>query len=38
MRSCATDSDHFYRADDGQQLANAFKAVGSGMGQLRLVR
>ena len=37
MRSCATDSDHFYRADDGDQLKNAFKAIGSGIGQLRLV-
>lgn len=37
MRSCATDSDHFYRADDGQQLSEAFKAIGSGIGQLRLV-
>jgi Flp pilus assembly protein TadG len=37
MRNCASGSDHFYRADDGSQLKNAFKAIGSGIGQLRLV-
>jgi hypothetical protein len=37
MRNCASGSDHFYRADDGNQLKNAFKAIGSGIGQLRLV-
>ena len=36
MRNCATSSDHFYRADDGDQLKDAFKAIGSGIGQLRL--
>lgn len=36
MRSCASSTQHFYRADNAQQLSQAFDAIGSGIGQLRL--
>lgn len=36
MRSCASGTDHFYRADNAQQLSQAFSAIGSGIGELRL--
>jgi Flp pilus assembly protein TadG len=36
MRSCASTPQHFYRADNAQQLSQAFDAIGSGIGQLRL--
>jgi len=36
MRDCATSPQHFYRADNAQELADAFDAIGSGIGQLRL--
>lgn len=36
MRSCASGNDHFYRADNAQELSQAFDAIGSGIGQLRL--
>jgi len=36
MRNCATSSQHFYRADSAQELSAAFRAIGSGIGQLRL--
>jgi len=36
MRNCATSPQHFYRADNAQELAEAFDAIGSGIGQLRL--
>ncbi len=36
MRNCATSPQHFYRADNAQQLSAAFDAIGSGIGQLRL--
>ena len=36
MRACATSPQHFYRADNAQQLSRAFDAIGSGIGQLRL--
>jgi len=36
MRSCATSTSHFYRADNAQQLAAAFNAIGTGIGALRL--
>lgn len=38
MRNCASGSDHFYRADNAQQLAQAFDAIGTGIGALRLTR
>ena len=36
MRNCATTPQHFYRADNAQELSEAFDAIGSGIGQLRL--
>jgi Flp pilus assembly protein TadG len=36
MRNCATSPEHFFRADNAQELSDAFDAIGSGIGQLRL--
>lgn len=36
MRNCASSSAHFYRANNAAELASAFDAIGSGIGQLRL--
>lgn len=36
MRSCASGNDHFYRANNASELSAAFRAIGSGIGQLRL--
>jgi Flp pilus assembly protein TadG len=36
MRNCASGNDHFFRADNAQELAQAFDAIGSGIGSLRL--
>jgi len=36
MRDCASSDEHFYNASNAQELANAFNAIGSGIGQLRL--
>jgi len=38
MRSCASSTSHFYRADNAQELAQAFDAIGTGIGALRLTR
>ncbi len=38
MRSCATDSDHFFNANNAAELSAAFDAIGSGIGALRLTR
>jgi hypothetical protein len=38
MRNCASGSDHFFRADNGQELAEAFDAIGTGIGSLRLTQ
>ncbi|MEZ5958260.1 MAG: pilus assembly protein [Hyphomonadaceae bacterium] len=38
MRNCASSSGHFYRADNAQELAAAFDAIGTGIGALRLTR
>jgi len=38
MRNCATSTGHYYRADNAQQLQNAFNAIGTGIGALRLTR
>ncbi len=38
MRNCASSTQHFYRADNAQQLAAAFSAIGTGIGSLRLTR
>jgi len=36
MRNCASGNDHFFRADNAQELSDAFDAIGSGIGSLRL--
>lgn len=36
MRNCATSAGHFFRADNAQQLSQAFDAIGTGIGALRL--
>lgn len=36
MRNCATDADHYFTADSAAELHEAFAAIGSGIGQLRL--
>jgi Flp pilus assembly protein TadG len=36
MRNCASSNTHFYRADNAAELASAFDAIGTGIGQLRL--
>lgn len=36
MRNCASGPDHFFRADNAAELSDAFDAIGSGIGQLRL--
>lgn len=38
LRNCATDPDHYFLAADAQQLQEAFDAIGSGIGKLRLTR
>jgi hypothetical protein len=36
MRNCASSSEHFYRANNAQELSAAFDAIGTGIGSLRL--
>jgi Flp pilus assembly protein TadG len=36
MRNCASSDTHFYRANNAAELASAFDAIGTGIGQLRL--
>lgn len=36
MRNCASSPDNFFRADNAQELAEAFDAIGTGIGELRL--
>lgn len=38
MRNCASTTSHFYRADNAQELQQAFDAIGTGIGALRLTR
>ncbi|MBL8544904.1 MAG: hypothetical protein JNL81_00480 [Hyphomonadaceae bacterium] len=38
MRQCASGSDHFFRADNAEELSQAFDAIGTGIGALRLTR
>lgn len=38
MRNCASGNDHFFRADNAQELAEAFDAIGTGIGALRITR
>jgi hypothetical protein len=36
LRNCASGADHFYQAANASELQQAFHAIGSGIGQLRL--
>lgn len=36
FQQCATDAAHFYLADDGTSLQNAFRQIGQSISQLRL--
>ena len=38
MRNCASSNEHFYRANNAAELAQAFDAIGTGIGSLRLTR
>jgi Flp pilus assembly protein TadG len=38
MRNCASGSDHFFNADNAQELSAAFDAIGTGIGSLRITR
>ncbi len=38
MEACATDSSHYFTADNAEELQSAFHAIGSGIGQLRLTQ
>ena len=39
LRNCATqDGAHYFHADDQEELLQAFSAIGSGIGQLRVTR
>jgi hypothetical protein len=38
LRNCATTPNHYFHAADAQQLQQAFDAIGSGIGDLRLTR
>lgn len=36
LRTCATDASHYFHASNQSQLLEAFSAIGTGIGQLRL--
>lgn len=36
MRDCASGDDHFFNADSAESLSDAFDAIGTGIGSLRL--
>ncbi len=36
MKACATNADHYFKAEDSNQLDAAFSAIGIGLGKLRL--
>jgi hypothetical protein len=36
MRSCASSDEHFFNANNAQELSAAFDAIGTGIGSLRL--
>ncbi len=38
MRNCASGDDHFFNANNAQELSAAFDAIGTGIGSLRLTR
>ena len=38
MRYCASGNDHYFSANSASELAQAFDAIGTGIGALRLTR
>ena len=38
LQACATDTDHFYRADTGDDLEDAFKDIAQNLSDLRISR
>ncbi|MEZ5970543.1 MAG: pilus assembly protein TadG-related protein [Hyphomonadaceae bacterium] len=38
LRTCATDADHAFTADNASELQQAFRVIGTGIGKLRLTR
>ena len=36
MRNCASSDEHFFNADNAAELSQAFDAIGTGIGSLRL--
>jgi hypothetical protein len=36
MKACATNADHYFKAQDSNQLDAAFSAIGIGLAKLRL--
>ncbi|MGE0046365.1 MAG: pilus assembly protein TadG-related protein [Hyphomonadaceae bacterium] len=38
LRYCATDEDHYFTAETQEELREVFRAIGSGIGQLRITR
>jgi Flp pilus assembly protein TadG len=38
LEFCATDADHYFQADSQQEMLEAFDAIGSGIGDLRLTQ
>jgi Flp pilus assembly protein TadG len=36
MKNCATNADHYYKAENADQLNTAFSSIGIGLGKLRL--
>jgi len=38
LRECATNDEHFFQAANAQELQEAFDAIGTGIGQLRLTQ
>ncbi|QGM99260.1 TadE/TadG family type IV pilus assembly protein [Methylocystis parvus] len=38
LQSCATNTDHYFKAENADQLNTAFSSIGIGLGKLRLVQ
>jgi Flp pilus assembly protein TadG len=38
MKDCATNVEHYFKAEDADQLDAAFSTIGSGLGKLRLTK
>ena len=36
MKNCATNDDHYFKAENADQLNAAFASIGIGIGKLRL--